>query len=65
MLPPAEIKVNLSTGKFKAIENERGKSAIWTHFNVVVNADIIKKSDVECSLSLEPINHNGWINYSF
>ena len=36
---PAEVKANLSSGKFILAEHLKGKSPIWKHFWLVVNAD--------------------------
>ena len=39
MVGPGEVKLNLSSGKFKTTENERGKSDVWKNFSLVVDAD--------------------------
>ena len=39
MVGPGEVKLNLSSGKFKATENERGKSTVWKNFSLVIDTD--------------------------
>ena len=38
-MEPRDVKVNLNSGKFITTENLNGKSQVWKHFRLVVNAE--------------------------
>lgn len=43
-----EIRKKLTSGEMKAIENDRGKSTVWKHFKMVVQADGEPAGHVQC-----------------